>query len=185
MKPARTLFALVAGLWLSAVGRDLGDVWIDATQLPALNIATSVEVLDRDGALLRAYTVADGRWRMAVDPAQVDPTFIAALLAYEDQRFYDHAGVDPRALLRAMGQAVRHGRILSGGSTITMQVARLLENSGTGAVDGKLRQIRVALALERRLTKPQILKLYLLLAPYGGNLEGIRAATLSYFGKEP
>ncbi|MFA9232092.1 MAG: penicillin-binding protein 1C [Microgenomates group bacterium] len=185
MKPARTLFALVAGLWLSAVGRDLGDVWIDATQLPALNIATSVEVLDRDGALLRAYTVADGRWRMAVDPAQVDPTFIAALLAYEDQRFYDHAGVDPRALLRAMGQAVRNGRILSGGSTITMQVARLLENSGTGAVDGKLRQIRVALALERRLTKPQILKLYLLLAPYGGNLEGIRAATLSYFGKEP
>ena len=91
----------------------------------------------------------------------------------------------PRSMLRAVLQAVWNGRVVSGGSTLTMQVARLLEESGTGKVAGKLRQMRVALALERRLTKDQILTLYLHLAPFGGNLEGVRAATLAYFGKEP
>nr|MBP6737802.1 transglycosylase domain-containing protein [Paracoccaceae bacterium] len=182
---AAWVFALAAGLWLAAFGRDCFDQWVDATVLPPLVVSTSVEVVDREGALLRAYTVADGRWRLAADPAQVDPAFLAALVAYEDKRFYEHPGVDPRAVLRAAGQALRYGRVISGGSTLTMQVARLLEESGTGKVDGKLRQMRVALALERRLTKAQILALYLHLAPYGGNLEGIRAATLSWFGKEP
>ena len=181
----RPIFALVAGLWLAAIGRDAGDAWIDATVLPPFIVQTSVEVLDRNGDLLRAYTVADGRWRLAVQVSGVDPGFVSALLAYEDKRFYDHPGVDVRALARAVVQAVWNGRVVSGGSTLTMQVARLLENSGTGAVGGKLRQMRVALALERRLSKDQILQLYLHLAPYGGNLEGIRAATLSYFGKEP
>ena len=182
---ARWLFAAVAGLWLAAASRDAVDVWIDATVLPPLQLQTSAEVVDRTGALLRAYTVADGRWRLAVTPDQVDPAFVAALLAYEDKRFYDHAGVDPWALLRAAAQAAWNFHIVSGGSTLTMQVARLLEDSGTGHVTGKLRQMRVALALERHLTKQEILQLYLLLAPYGGNLEGIRAATLSYYGKEP
>ena len=182
---ARFIIALAAGLFLAAFARDRVDIWVNDTQLPPLIISTSVEVVDRDGKLLRAYTVADGRWRLAVTPDQVDPAFVAALLAYEDKRFYSHSGVEPRALARALGQAVWHGRVVSGGSTLTMQVARLLEESGTGKVAGKLRQMRVAMALERRLTKDQILGLYLLLAPYGGNLEGIRAATLSYFGKEP
>ena len=182
---ARPIFTMVAGLWLAAIGRDLGDGWVDATALPPLIVQTSVEVLDRNGHLLRAYTVADGRWRLAVQVAQVDQGFVAALLAYEDKRFFDHSGVDARAMARAVVQAVWNGHVVSGGSTLTMQVARLLEDSGTGAVAGKLRQMRVALALERRLTKDQILQLYLHLAPYGGNLEGIRAATLSYFGKEP
>ncbi|MFD1808137.1 transglycosylase domain-containing protein [Gemmobacter lanyuensis] len=93
--------------------------------------------------------------------------------------------MDLRALGRAVAQAVWNGRVVSGGSTLTMQVARLLEESGTGAVAGKLRQMRVALALEQRLTKAQILQLYLHLAPFGGNLEGVRAASLAYFGKEP
>jgi penicillin-binding protein 1C len=93
--------------------------------------------------------------------------------------------VDLRAVLRAGGQAVWHGRIVSGGSTLTMQVARLLENSGTGTAQGKLRQMRVALALERRLDKDQILTLYLHHAPYGGAVEGVRAASLGWFGKEP
>ena len=146
---------------------------------------TSVEVTARDGRLLRAYTVADGRWRMAVDVADVDPDFIAMLVAYEDKRFRTHAGVDVVSLTRAVAQAAWSGRVVSGGSTLTMQVARLLENSGTGRLSGKLRQMRVALALERRLSKDQIIGLYLHLAPYGGNLEGIRAATLAYFGKEP
>jgi penicillin-binding protein 1C len=122
---------------------------------------------------------------LAVELDRVDRTYLATLLAFEDKRFRDHIGVDPWAMLRAVGQAVWNGHVVSGGSTLTMQVARVLEESGTGALDGKIRQIRVALALERRLTKDEILTLYLHLAPFGGNLEGIRAATLSYFGKEP
>lgn len=182
---AAYVFVLAAGLGLAAFARDTLDIWVNATVLPPLQVETSVEVLDRNGALLRAYTVADGRWRLGVDLSQVDPSYIGALLAYEDKRFYDHDGVDPQALLRAVAQAVWNGHIVSGGSTLTMQVARLLEESGTGHVAGKIRQMRVALALERRLSKADILSLYLQLAPYGGNLEGLRAATLSYYGKEP
>ena len=182
---ARWIIGFAACLWLGATLRDAGDTWIAATELPVLALETSVEVLDRNGILLRAYTVADGRWRLAVEPSAVDATYITMLLAFEDKRFADHGGVDLRAMARAVGQAVWNGRVVSGGSTLTMQVARLLEESGTGRVAGKLRQVRVALALERRFSKDQILQLYLHLAPYGGNLEGVRAATLSYFGKEP
>ena len=177
--------ALAAGLFLAGLGRDLADQWIDTTDLPSLSLQSSVEVVDRRGALLRVYTVADGRWRLGLRLADVDPAFVAALLSYEDKRFYQHSGVDTRAMLRALAQAVWQGHVSSGGSTITMQVARLLEASGTGHWAGKLRQIRLALALERRLSKAEILTLYLKLAPYGGNLEGLRAATLAYFGKEP
>jgi penicillin-binding protein 1C len=182
---ARWIIGLVAALWLAALGRDRFDIWVDATILPPLAVEMSVEVLDRDGTLLRPYTVADGRWRLALPPDRVDPVYLEMLLAYEDKRFRDHAGVDPRSMLRAVLQAVWNGRVVSGGSTLTMQVARLLEEGTTGEVAGKLRQMRVALALERRLTKDQILQLYLHLAPFGGNLEGVRAASISYFGKEP
>ncbi len=182
---ARGFIALAAGLWLAAFARDGVDRWIDATVMPDLAPHTSQEVLDRSGELLRAYTVDGGRWRLATGVASVDPFFIKLLLDYEDKRFYQHGGVDPQALLRALGQAVWNGHVVSGGSTLTMQVARLLEDSGTGHIEGKLRQIRLALALERHLTKDQILWLYLLLAPYGGNVEGMRAAAIVYFGKEP
>jgi penicillin-binding protein 1C len=182
---ARWIIMAVAAFWLAALGRDRLDDWINATILPPLAVETSIEVMDRDGRLLRAYTVADGRWRLALPPDRVDPGYLAMLLAYEDKRFYDHPGVDPRSMLRAVMQAAWNGRVISGGSTLTMQVARLLEEGTTGEVGGKLRQMRVALALERRLTKDQILQLYLHLAPFGGNLEGVRAASISYFGKEP
>ncbi len=182
---ARLPFVLAAALWVAAFGLDRGRDWVAATVLPPLAPETSVEVVDRNDVLLRAYTVSDGRWRMAVDLADVDPAYMAMLLRFEDKRFYDHGGVDVVALTRAVGQAVWNGRVVSGGSTLTMQVARLLEESGTGKVAGKLRQVRVALALEQHLTKAQILQLYLHLAPYGGNVEGVRAASLAYFGKEP
>lgn len=182
---ARLPWALAAGLWLAALGRDGLDHWVAATVLPPLVAETSVEVLARDGRLLRAFTVSGDRWRMAVGLDGVDAGYLAMLVAYEDKRFYRHHGVDPVALLRAAGQAALHGGVVSGGSTLTMQVARLLEDSGTGQWLGKLRQIRLALALERHLTKDQILALYLIQAPYGGNIEGVRAATLGYFGKEP
>lgn len=182
---ARWFIVLALGLWLAALGRDRFDAWIEETILPPLAVEMSVEVLDRDGDLLRAYTVADGRWRLALPPDKVDQGYLRMLLAYEDKRFYQHSGVDPRSMTRAVLQAVWNGRVVSGGSTLTMQVARLLEEGTTGEVGGKLRQMRVALALERRLSKDQILQLYLHLAPFGGNLEGVRAASISYFGKEP
>ena len=176
---ALCLLALVigAGLWL--------DRWIEDTEIPPLTLETGVEVLDRDGNLLRAYTVENGRWRLPVSYDAVDPGYIDMLVAYEDRRFWTHPGVDLRAFARAAWQWVATGRVISGGSTLTMQVARLLEESGTGAWGGKIRQIRLALALERALSKAEILTLYLHLAPYGGNIEGIRAATLTWFGTEP
>lgn len=161
------------------------DHWVETTDLPPVLSETSVEVRDRNGALLRAFPVADGLMRLRVSPDQVDPGYVAMLLRYEDKRFYSHAGVDLRALLRAAGQAVVSGGVVSGGSTLTMQVARLIEDGPTGRWSGKLRQIRLALALERRLSKDQILTLYLTHAPYGGNIEGVRAAALTWFGREP
>lgn len=184
MRLARPIVALALALWAGALARDGLNTWIDATVLPPLTQESSVEVLARDGRLLRAYTVSDGRWRMAVLPGAVDPAFTRMLIVYEDKRFYSHAGIDPLALLRAGWQAATTGRVVSGGSTLTMQVARLLENSGTGRLAGKLRQMRVALALERHLTKAEIMGIYQHIAPYGGNLEGVRAAALAYFGKE-
>ena len=183
MRHALTLLAAL--LFVTAASRDALDHWVARTEMPPLISETSVEVRDRNGALLRAYTVENGRWRLGVRLVDVDPRFIAMLIAYEDRRFYSHSGVDARALLRAAVQAAWNRRIISGGSTLTMQVARLLEDSGTGKWAGKLRQLRLALALERRLSKVDILTLYLIHAPYGGNIEGIRAATLAYFGKEP
>jgi penicillin-binding protein 1C len=175
----------LAGL-LAALALAVGfDRWVAATDLPPLALETSVEVLAHDGRLLRAFTVADGRWRLAVDPAGVDPAYLAMLVAYEDRRFHAHPGVDPLAVARALFQAVVHGWRVSGASTLTMQVARLLEDGATGTWAGKLRQVRVALALERALTKDEILALYLQRAPMGGNLEGVRAGSLAWFGREP
>ena len=146
----------------------------------------STTIVDRNGKLLRAYAMADGRWRLPVDAsAAVDPTYLKLLLGYEDRRFRSHAGVDPLALGRAAAQFVTRGHIVSGGSTITMQLARLMEPRRERSVYAKLRQMVRALEIERQLTKDQILNLYLALAPYGGNLEGIRAASIAYFGKEP
>jgi penicillin-binding protein 1C len=183
----RRIWLICLAVFLAFVGggRDGFDRWIDATVLPPLQVETGVEVRDRAGVLLRAYTVADGKWRLKVARAQVDQGYLAMLVAYEDKRFFNHGGIDPVAVLRAGWQAVTTGRIVSGASTLTMQVARLLEHSGTGEFAGKLRQMRVALALERRLGKPEILDLYLALAPFGGNIEGVRAASLAWFAKEP
>ncbi|MBB4004171.1 penicillin-binding protein 1C [Aurantimonas endophytica] len=146
---------------------------------------TGVEVRDRNGALLRAFANDDGGWRLAAGAEDVDPRYLAMLLAWEDKRFAEHPGVDPVAFGRALWQSARHGRIVSGGSTLTMQVARMLGRLPTGSFAAKAEQILSAIALERSQDKAAILSLYLELAPYGGNLEGVRAASLSFFGKEP
>jgi penicillin-binding protein 1C len=146
---------------------------------------TSIEVVDRDGELLRALATREGAWRFQVELGDVDPQFLAMLVAYEDRRFYQHHGIDLAAVARAGWQLVANGRIVSGASTITMQLARLVEPRTERSVVAKLRQMVRAIQIERRLTKDEILERYLTLAPYGGNLEGIRAATLAWFGKEP
>jgi penicillin-binding protein 1C len=167
---------LATGIWIVSLG-----------PLPlaqAQQVSTSV--VDRNGKLLRAYAMADGRWRLPVDARTgVDPGYLKLLLAYEDRRFRSHAGVDPLALGRAALQLLARGHIVSGGSTITMQLARLMEPRRERSVHAKLRQMVRANEIERQLSKDQILDLYLALAPFGGNLEGIRAASLGYFGKEP
>lgn len=178
-------FLIAASLYAAVLVRDSIDQWVVSTDVPSLIIETSVEVLDRNGTLLRAYTVADGRWRLETTLEQVDPRYLEMLVAYEDKRFYRHSGVDSLAALRAAVQAVRSGRVVSGASTLTMQVARLLEDGPTGTWKGKLRQTRLALALERILSKEDVLTLYLNRAPFGGNLEGVRSASFAYFGKEP
>ncbi len=149
-------------------------------------IAASTVVLDRDGRLLRPFTTADGLWRLPVTRDQVDKRFLAMLIGYEDRNFATHHGVDYHALIRAAGQFVlAGGHVVSGGSTLTMQVARLLDGNSTKDAWSKVRQILMAEKLEASLSKDQILNLYLQLAPYGGNIEGVRAASLAYFGKEP
>jgi penicillin-binding protein 1C len=148
-------------------------------------IEYSTLVVDREGRLLRAYPTVEGRWRIPTTLDAVDPRFFALLFAYEDKRFRAHFGVDPPALVRAGFQLLANRRIVSGGSTLTMQVARLLEPRGERNLAAKLRQVVRAIELDRALSKDEILTLYLSLAPYGGNLEGIRSASLAYFGKEP
>lgn len=126
----------------------------------------------------------DDKWRLPVEVSDVSPFFKDCLITYEDKRFYSHFGVDPLALGRAVWQRIKHGHVVSGGSTLTMQVAKLLDPSPR-TWPHKLKEIFRAFQLEWRFSKEEILKLYLTLAPYGRNLEGIRAASLHYFGKEP
>jgi penicillin-binding protein 1C len=183
---ARRLAAIAASLFLVAV--TAFAVWVMSLgPLPLAEAeAVSTTIVDRNGKLLRAYAMADGRWRLPVDARKdVDPTYLKLLLAYEDRRFRDHHGVDPRALARAAYQIATRGHIVSGGSTITMQLARLIEPRSKRSLHFKLRQIVRALEIERQMSKDDILDRYLTLAPYGGNLEGIRSASIAYFGKEP
>jgi penicillin-binding protein 1C len=172
---AVALSAGVVGAWVYALGpAPLGK-----------DLALSHVVLDREGRLLRAYATPEGRWRLPATEKDVDPRFLKLLLAYEDKRFYAHHGVDLLAIGRAAFQLINQRHIVSGASTLSMQVARLLEPREHRTFGAKLRQVTRALELERALSKTQILSLYLTLAPYGGNLEGVRAASLAYFGKEP
>ncbi len=145
----------------------------------------SVIVVDRNDNLLRAYTTPDGRWRLPATVADVDPIYVKMLLAFEDRRFSSHRGVDPVGYVRIATEVARKGKLISGGSTLTMQAARLLDGEHGKSAYGKLRQIIRAVQLESRLSKTEILNLYLRLAPFGGNIEGVRAASLMYFGKEP
>ncbi|MCC8428186.1 penicillin-binding protein 1C [Reyranella aquatilis] len=176
----------------------LAGIAVAATTLAAVGLALdrafppdlsryherSTEVVDANGRLLRAFTTLDGKWRLKTTVDDVDPLYLALLKAYEDRRFDDHWGVDPVAAVRAAWQLAERGRIVSGASTISMQAARLLDPRPRSFTTKAIQSAR-ALQLEWRYSKREVLAVYLTLAPMGGNLEGVRAASLAYFGKEP
>jgi penicillin-binding protein 1C len=172
--------------WRGALVVMLGLFALDLIFPPPLERARAFSpvIVDRDGAWLRAFTTEDQKWRLAARLDEIDPEFIRRLIKVEDERFWFHPGVDPLALTRASASFLQVGEVTSGGSTITMQLARLLEPRPR-TVPSKLIEIVRALQIERRLNKRQILAAYLTLAPYGGNLEGVRAASRAYFRRDP
>lgn len=141
-------------------------------------------VLAEDGTPLWRFADAEGVWRYPVSQDQVSPYYLEALLTYEDRWFYRHPGVNPLALARAAWLNLKGGRVLSGGSTLSMQVARLLDPHSR-TLGGKLRQLWRTAQLEWHLSKDEILGLYLNRAPFGGTLQGVAAASWAYLGKPP
>lgn len=166
----------LGGLALTALALDR------AFPLPPLDPAYARVVLDMKGRPLRAFADTSGVWRYPVTLEQVSPRYIEALLGYEDRYFWRHPGVNPVAMVRGVWLWLRHGRAVSGGSTLTMQVARLIEPYHRN-VPGKLRQMARALQLEWHYDKRTLLTVYLNRAPFGGNLEGVQAASFAYLGK--
>ena len=157
--------------------------------LQGVNTPGALVVLATDGTPLRTWASADGALRHPITPGEVSPRYLQALLQYEDRWFDYHPGINPVALARAAWQWAWHGRIVSGGSTLTMQVARILETNDAGATASarglrtKLRQLARALQLEWHLSKPDILSLYLNHAPMGGQVQGVEMASRAYLGK--
>lgn len=144
----------------------------------------STAVHDRHGRLLRLTLAADGRYRLPLPLGQISPRLVEAVLLHEDQHFFRHPGVNPGSVLRGAWRTfvVRDRRI--GASTITMQLARRLYAIDSRRPAGKLLQLLRALELEAKYSKREILEAYLNLVPYGGNVEGVGAASLVYFGRE-
>ncbi|WP_416993024.1 penicillin-binding protein 1C [Aeromonas salmonicida] len=174
--------------WLRLTGLGMGAFILVLLVLdlafppPPLDPAYARVVLDMKGRPLRAFADTSGVWRYPVTLAQVSPRYIEALLGYEDRHFWRHPGVNPVAMVRGVWQWLRYGRAVSGGSTLTMQVARLIEPYHR-SVPGKLRQMARALQLEWHYDKRTLLTVYLNRAPFGGNLEGVQAASFAYLGK--
>jgi penicillin-binding protein 1C len=180
-KPALRFWCAIAGV--AAFALVAGYFALPPPQLDRSKRVSAL-VLARDGTILRGFLSLDSKWRLPIAASDVDPLYRRMLIATEDRRFESHLGVDPLAVLRAAGQWLAHGHIVSGASTLTMQAVRLLERRPR-TIAAKIVESGEALALERRLGKDAILGIYLTLAPFGGNLEGVRAASLAYFGKEP
>lgn len=160
--------------------------WIFPLPPQAFHLNFSKAYYDRDGHLLGARLSLDDKWRFEGRLRSISPYLVTALLEFEDKRFYKHFGIDPYAIIRATWQNITSGKVVSGASTLTMQVARLLsQNRQYGTFSGKLIQVLRALQLEWYLSKDEILELYFNLAPYGGNIEGVTAASWFYFNKPP
>lgn len=188
MNRARRSFTRVTAAILLAGAAIVTGVVAAALFVPIpmdrLSTPPSTVVYDAEGELLHAFLAPDGRWRIRVSYEDVSSEFLNMLIAYEDRWFWRHFGVNPLALFRALVQNIKEGKIVSGGSTLTMQVARLLDPKPR-TIASKVKEIFQAIGLELRYSKKDILSMYLNLAPYGGNIEGIAAASLLYFGKHP
>ncbi len=150
--------------------------------LPPTHTQFARVVVAKDGSPLRAFADENGVWRYPVTLSEVSPNYLEALIHYEDRWFYYHPGVNPFALIRASWQNLGSDRLISGASTLTMQVARLIDPHSR-SFSGKLKQIFRALQLEWHFNKDEILTLYLNQAPFGGTVEGVQAAAFTYFGK--
>ena len=148
------------------------------------DIHYSTEVLDKDRRLLYTFLNDKGRWQLPIELSRLDKRFVQATLSIEDHNFYKHSGVDVLAVIRSAFLNLSNGRIISGASTISMQTIRLLEGRKRSLFN-KLIEMVHAFRLEQLYSKEQILKMYMELAPYGGNIHGVRAAALRYFDKEP
>lgn len=172
---------LIAGLALIITLLWLADrIW--PLPLPKDDLARVV--LAEDGTPLWRFADADGVWRYPVSINQVSPYYIQAVLTYEDRWFYSHPGVNPLSLVRATWQNLKGARVVSGGSTLSMQVARLLDPHAR-TLPGKVRQLWRTMQLEWHLSKDEILAIYLNRAPFGGTLQGVAAASWAYLGKSP
>ena len=152
--------------------------------LPLHEVNPARVVVDEKGIPLWRFADRDGIWRYPVTIEEVSPRYLEALIQYEDRWFWDHPGVNPFSVLRAAWQDLLAGKVISGGSTLTMQVARLLDPHSR-TLGGKVRQLWRALQLEWHLSKAEILTLYLNRAPFGGTLQGVGAASWAYLGKSP
>ncbi len=159
-------------------------IWIIPLPLEGISRPSSTLVFDESGELLRAFTSNDEMWRIRTSLDQISPELRQFLIAYEDRWFYKHPGINPMAILRAVVQNIKNGYVISGGSTITMQIARMMEPKER-TLKNKLIEAFRALQLEHYYTKNQLLEIYFNIAPYGGNIEGAAAAAWLYFGKEP
>ncbi len=168
---------MLAGAGVLALG------WLSPAPLPGAQ-SWGTRVLARDGSVLALAPAPGGVWRLQMAPADVSPFLRQLLVAVEDQHFATEPGVDPGAVLRAAWQWARAGHVVSGGSTLAMQVARLLDPAPR-SLSAKLLEATRAVDLRRRLTADRILGLWLSLAPFGGNLVGVEAASYAYFGKPP
>lgn len=151
---------------------------------PLFKDPTSMVLEDRAGNLLGARIAADGQWRFP-EGDSLPEKFTQALIEFEDRRFFRHPGVDPRGLARAFNQNIRSGRIVSGGSTLTMQVIRMARKKKKRTVWQKVVEIIQATRLELKYSKKKILALHASNAPFGGNVVGLEAASWRYFGKSP
>jgi penicillin-binding protein 1C len=184
---ARRLFAVALALKIAALAPFLWFLflsWVFPFPWEKLERPPAVVVTDRTGEPLRFFLPADERWRFPVKLSELPPELPRALVASEDRWFYRHPGVDPVAIVRAAWSNLRAGEVVSGASTIPMQIARMAD-PGPRTLVAKLRESFRAFQLERRYSKTELLEIYLNLTPYGGNLEGIGTAAWFYFGKEP
>ena len=145
---------------------------------------TCTVIDDSDGRLLGAKIADDGQWRFPAFDS-VPNKYVQALVLFEDKRFFAHPGIDPMALARAFRQNITKGHVVSGGSTITMQVVRLMQDNPPRNAWQKIKEAVLATRMEIRYTKNEILNLYAANAPFGGNVVGIGAASWRYFGREP